>query len=218
MRRACSSAVSTHMRSNQIEENRARKQSKIQCMSDSADFSDPTDSDDSQITVPQRRASRAGPARDARSKKRQTEAARRNKLSQMREKEESDALMDQEWSKHEISQPNFQKLSDAESLYEAAILIIDSEKRNKIALSTTCSVRIEAVDKAINFIRIMEQRNPIPLVTSRGSNRDHRRNQKVVAHRTRGETTGTRAGFGIETPSVRPLTWRSPYCTGILFS
>ena len=66
-----------------------------------------------------------------------------------------------EWSTHEISQPNFQKPSDAVSLYEAAILIMDSEVRNKVVLLTTCSVRHEAVDKAINFIRIMEQRNPL---------------------------------------------------------
>lgn len=111
--------------------------------------------------MPLRRASRAGPARDARAKKQQTEVARRTKLSQRREKAESDALMDQEWSTHEISQPNFRKLSDAESLYEAAILVMDSEVRNKIALSTICLVRSEAVDKAIIFIRLMEQRNPL---------------------------------------------------------
>ena len=123
--------------------------------------SDSTDSGDSSSTVPLRRASRAGPARDARAKKQQTEVARRTKLSQRREKAESDALMDQEWSTHEISQPNFRKLSDAESLYEAAILVMDSEVRNKIALSTICLVRSEAVDKAIIFIRLMEQRNPL---------------------------------------------------------
>ena len=50
MRRACSSAVPAHIRSNQIEENRARKQSKIQFMSDS----DSTDSGDSSSTVPLR--------------------------------------------------------------------------------------------------------------------------------------------------------------------
>jgi hypothetical protein len=135
----------------------ARERSKIPCMSDP----EATESDDSSSTVPQRRASRAGAARDAKAKKQQTENGRLAKLAKLRETERNDALMVQEWSAHPIAQPGFKKLSDAESLYEAAILINNSETRNRIALAASCSVRIEAVEKAINFIRIMEQRNPL---------------------------------------------------------
>ncbi len=149
-----------HIRRNQIEKNHAQQRWKLECMPDSTD-SDSTDTDDSQSTVPQRRPSRAGPARDARSKKRQTEDARRAKLSKLRDKKANDAAMFDQWREHEISLPNFQKPSDAESLYEAAILIMNSESRNRIALSKECFVRSEAVEKAIIFIRIMEQRNPL---------------------------------------------------------
>ena len=63
-------------------------------MSDSIDTDNTVSSD---CTVPLlRRASSARPARDARAKKRQTEAARRAKLSKLREKESNQAAMFEE--------------------------------------------------------------------------------------------------------------------------
>lgn len=154
----------TYLWINQIEENRAQERSKIQYMSDSTD-SDLTDSiasENSQSTAPLRRTSRAGPANNIRAKRHQTEAARRVRAANLSATAAAERERDDEWRMHEISQPSYRRPDDAEVLYNAAIMISDSDCRNKIKLAKLCNVRIEAVKKAIKFIRIQESRYHLP--------------------------------------------------------
>ena len=124
--------------------------------------SDSTLSDSSGDTVPLRRASRAGPARDARAKKQQTAVARSVRASNLSATIAAERDADEEWRMHEISQPSYRRPNDAEILYNAAIMISNSGDRNKIELAKLCNVRIEAVNKAVDFIRTQELRYPSP--------------------------------------------------------
>ena len=90
--------------------------------------------------------------------KKQTEICRRAKLGRFHESIEQDAEEDEFWSGHAISKDDFEPLSDAESLYNAAILVMQGHDRKQVALF--CEVPIHSIQKAVEFIQLQEIRQP----------------------------------------------------------
>jgi hypothetical protein len=101
---------------------------------------------------------RSARARSIKVKKHQTEAARRAKIARFHESIEQAAEEELFWSGHEISKVNFKPLSAAESLYNAAILVMDGQDQKEVAL--ICEVPFCAIKTAIEFIKLQMSRNP----------------------------------------------------------
>jgi hypothetical protein len=117
-----------------------------------------SDSTASAGSIEPKRRKRGSDARDSKAKSNQTELARRAKLANFRKEAERAAEVENYWEQHEISKPNFERQDDAEVLYNAAIEVMSTRKRKSVALDCCCS--LSAIETAIKFLNLQEQRRP----------------------------------------------------------
>jgi hypothetical protein len=106
--------------------------------------------------IKRRRSESARKAKDA---KKQTEKARLAKFARASEEIEEDAAEAEFWKDHEISKDDFEPLSGAVSLYNAAILVRTGLHDPK-EIASLCEVAVAAIPKAIEFLRLQELRQP----------------------------------------------------------
>lgn len=115
-----------------------------------------SDSTASAGSIQPRQRKRGSDARDSKARSNQTELARRAKLANFRQEAARAVEVENYWEHHEISKPNFERQCDAEILYNAAIEVMSARKKKSVALD--CCVSLSAIDTAIKFLNLQEQR------------------------------------------------------------
>ena len=117
-----------------------------------------SDSTASAGSIQPRQRKRGSDARDSKARSNQTELARRAKLANFRQEAARAVEVENYWEHHEISKPNFERQCDAEILYNAAIEVMSARKKKSVALD--CCVSLSAIETAIKFLNLQEQRRP----------------------------------------------------------